>query len=106
MRVTIQDREGEQVTIKIEGRVAGPLVPELDRAWHDLAPSLGKKRLQVDLRGVTHVDVTGRNLLAEIHAETGAEFMADTPLTKYFAQEAQQPIRTITDSSAEFWRRS
>jgi anti-anti-sigma regulatory factor len=90
--VTIQQREGEHVTLKIEGKVAGRHVPELHRAWEDLAPSLGKRRLLVDLCGVTHVDGTGRNLLAEIHAKTGAEFVADTPLTKYFAEQAQQDI--------------
>jgi hypothetical protein len=39
------------------------------------------------------MDTNGRNLLAEIHAETGAEFLADTPMTKYFAEEAIQGIR-------------
>jgi ABC-type transporter Mla MlaB component len=106
MRVTINDREGGQVTLKIEGKVAGPQVPELDRAWHNLASSLGEKRLQIDLRGVTHVDGTGRSLLAEIHAQSGAEFMADTPLTKYFAQEAQRSVQAISDSSSELRRRS
>jgi hypothetical protein len=48
----------------------------------------------VDLRGVMYVDGTGRDLLAEIHAKTGAEFVADTPLTKHFAEEARQGMRT------------
>jgi hypothetical protein len=48
----------------------------------------------VDLRGVMYVDETGRKLLAEIHGRTGAEFVADTPLTKHFAEEARQGIRT------------
>jgi hypothetical protein len=34
------------------------------------------------------VDGTGRELLAEIHAKSGAKFAADTPLSKYFAEEA------------------
>lgn len=89
MRVTIDQPEGKSVTLKIEGKVAGLQVRELCRAWEDLAPALGQKKLRVDLCGVTHVDGTGRNLLAEIHARTGAEFVADTPLTKYFAENAQ-----------------
>ncbi len=92
--MTIHQQEGKHVTLKIEGTVAGLEVPELHRVWQDLAPSLGERMLRVDLRGVTHVDGTGRNLLAEIHAKTGAEFLADTPLTKFFAEEAQQGIRT------------
>jgi len=63
-----------------------------------LAPSLGERKLLVDLRGLTHVDGAGRNLLADIHAETGADFLADTPLTKHFAEEAQQGIRTRSES--------
>jgi anti-anti-sigma regulatory factor len=83
--------------MKIEGKIAGPNVPALYQAWQDLAPTLGKRKLLVDLRGVTHVDGTGRNLLADIHAKTGANFLADTPLTKYFAEEARQGIRTRSE---------
>jgi anti-anti-sigma regulatory factor len=84
--------------MKIEGRVAGVQVPELQRAWRELAPSLGERRLLVDLRGVTHVDETGRRVLADIYAMTRANFLADTPLTKYFAEEAQNGIRTNSES--------
>jgi anti-anti-sigma factor len=89
MKITIQEAENI-VTLKIEGRIVGPLVPEFHRSWQDLAPSLGPRKLAVDLRGVTFMDTTGRRLLAEIHAKTGAEFLADTPMTKYYAQEAMQ----------------
>ena len=87
MRVTVSDGD-TRVTLKIEGRVAEPLVSELHRAWHELARSLGVKKLSVDLRGITFLGISGRHLLAEIHAKTGAEFLADTPMTKYFAEEA------------------
>jgi anti-anti-sigma regulatory factor len=88
--VTINQPNGGTVILKIEGRVFGPNANELDRAWHDLASSLGTRKLSVDLRDVTFVDAIGKRLLAQIHAETGAEFLADTPLTKYFAEQAQQ----------------
>lgn len=78
------------MTLKIEGRLSGRDVPELHRTWQELASSLGKRKLLVDLRGVLHVDESGRNLLADIHTKTGAEFLADTPLTKYFAEQARQ----------------
>ncbi|MGA7792349.1 MAG: hypothetical protein WCA19_04875 [Candidatus Acidiferrales bacterium] len=84
--------------MKIEGKIAGPTVPALQQAWQDLAPSLGERKLLVDLRGVTRIDGTGRDLLADIHAESGADFLADTPLTKHFAEEAQQCIRTRSES--------
>jgi len=93
VKISVQETN-EVVTLKVEGRAAKPLVAELNRVWQDLAPSLGSRKLSVDLRGVTFMDATGRNLLAEIHDKTGAEFLADTPMTKYFAQEAMQGIRT------------
>jgi hypothetical protein len=93
VKITIQEAD-RAVTLKIEGRATEPLVAELHRAWQDLAASVGSRKLSVDLRGVTFMDATGRRLLAEIHAKTGAEFLADTPMTKYFAEEAMQGIRT------------
>jgi anti-anti-sigma factor len=97
VRVTIQQSNGTAVTVKIEGKIAGIQVPELHRAWQELAATLRTKRLLVDLRGVTHVDGTGLKLLAEIHEATGAEFLAETPLTKYFADEARQGIRSRSE---------
>ncbi len=88
VRVTIQDANGRGLILKIEGKISGLQVAELRRAWLDLMPSIGPRQLVVDLCGVTHVDGTGRELLAEIHAKSGAEFAADTPLSKYFAEEA------------------
>ena len=82
------------VVLKIEGRTAQPLIDELNRAWQKLALSLGSRKLSIDLRGVTFMDIAGRHLLAEIHAKTGAEFLAETPMTKFFAEEAVRGIRT------------
>jgi ABC-type transporter Mla MlaB component len=90
LRITIQDEAPKSITLKIEGRVTGPKVPELNRAWQDLATSLGSRKLSVDLRGVTFIDTAGRNILAEIHSKTNADFLADTPMTKYFADEAKR----------------
>jgi ABC-type transporter Mla MlaB component len=105
MRVTIHQLEGEIITLKVEGQIAGLRVPELHRAWQELTPSLRQKKLRVDLRGVTHVDGAGRSLLAEIHARTGANFLADTPLTKYFAEEAQQSMQeTIPNANHDLRR--
>jgi hypothetical protein len=98
--VTIQRTELGNATITIEGKIAGPNVAELDRAWRELEPALGEKKLSVDLCGVTFMDGKAKQLLAEIYAKTQAAFIADTPLTKYFAQQAQQNIRN--DASSNF----
>ncbi|HEX3376941.1 MAG TPA: hypothetical protein VHS29_08780 [Candidatus Acidoferrales bacterium] len=90
--MTIQ-KESRDATIKIEGKIAGANVAELDRAWREMASGLGEKKLSVDLCGVTFMDGNGNHLLAEIYGKTGAEFIADTPLSKYFAQQARESSR-------------
>ena len=97
LKITLLDEEFRCVTLKIEGRVAGLEVPVLDRAWQDLAPSLGVRKLSVDLRGVTFIDAAGRDVLAEIHSRTNARFLANTPMTKYFAEEARLGTRPSPD---------
>lgn len=82
--------------MKLEGKIAGPWVPELDRAWQMLIGSLGTKRLIVDLRGVTHVDAEGSRALAEIHRGSGAQFIAGNPMTKYYAEQAQ--LKNLNDA--------
>jgi anti-anti-sigma regulatory factor len=89
LRITVNDAQ-EALTIKLEGRVVGPLANELDQTWHSLAGSIGEKKLRVDLCGVTQADAVGRHVLANIHQTSGAEFLADTPLTKFLAQEARR----------------
>ena len=88
LKITVND-EPDTATMKIEGRVAGPWVAEFVRTWHALLASLGTKKLRVDLCGISHMDGNGRQVLAEIYKQTGAEFLADTPMTKYFAEEAR-----------------
>ena len=94
LRVTVVQDHGEFVTLKLEGKLTGVTVLELNRVWQALEPSLGSRKLSVDLRGVTFADSKGKQALADIHSRTGATFLADTPLTKYFAEEARQGIRT------------
>lgn len=95
LKITVQE-EAEAVTLKIEGVVVGPNVPELQRAWQELVPSLGSRKLLVDLCDVTFMDSAARSILADISRKLGAEFLADTPMTKYFAQEAKRAVRATT----------
>jgi anti-anti-sigma regulatory factor len=78
----------DTATLRLEGRITGPWASEFQKAWHSLAISLGSRKLRVDLRGVTHIDAIGKEILAEIHSKTSAEFLANTPMSKYFAAEA------------------
>ncbi len=89
LRITVQDGDGTQ-TIKLEGKIVGPWAEEFNRTWQLLATSLGSRELHLDLRGVAFVDAKGRELLRRIYQETNARFLADSPLTRYFAEEAMR----------------
>jgi hypothetical protein len=89
LRITVEE-DARSVTIKLEGKVAGSWVEEFDRAWRSLEPSWGTKKFSLDLRGVSFVDSEGRQLMHEIYERTGAVFLANSPLTTYFAEEAMR----------------
>lgn len=89
LKITVEESERAE-TIKLEGKITGPWVEELNRAWHALTPSLGHKQLELDMRGVGFVDAKGRQLLREIYQQTNAYFLADSPLMRYFADEAMR----------------
>ena len=90
----ITTHEGPEAAIlKLEGSVTGPWVSEFQHAWLAVASSLGSRKFSVDLRGVTQMNSPARKLLAEIYSKTRAEFIANTPMIKYFAEEAQHSDR-------------
>jgi hypothetical protein len=90
LKITVHEDQRTH-TLKLEGKIGGPWVEELERTWTALAPSLGSKKLQLDLRGVAFADNNGRKLLREIYRKTHAGFLTDSPLTKYFADDAMNP---------------
>lgn len=85
------------MSIRLEGKVVGPWVDECHRAWQAIRPELGLKKLRLDLRGVTFMDRRGIALLREIRKRSGAEVLADCPLTKYFAGRILQDMEKGED---------
>jgi hypothetical protein len=95
LKITVRETSGGNV-IKLEGRIAGPNVAEFERIWQSLAPSFdSSKKLSLDLCEVTFADGPGRQLLSEIYKKTGADFVADTPLAKFFAEGATRSNPSI-----------
>jgi hypothetical protein len=92
LRITIDD-EPEQINVKLEGKLVGAWVAELDRTWRSLGGSLERKKLSIDLCGVTYIGRDGRGLLAEMYRQNHAHFKANTPLTQYFAEEARAGLK-------------
>jgi anti-anti-sigma regulatory factor len=97
LKITI-DEGPAMTTLKLEGRIVGPWAGALRESWDSLKHS-GSKDLVVDLCGVTHIDTAGREILADMYQQTGARFVADTPMTKYFAEEAVRQGATDQQST-------
>jgi ABC-type transporter Mla MlaB component len=91
LRVTLKE-EPQRLLMKLEGKLTGPWVAECRQAWLELNTSLGKKKLTLDLCGVTFVDDSGVALLHDIHRATRAEMVTGSPLTKHFAEQATASI--------------
>jgi hypothetical protein len=91
LRISIHD-DAEAATLKLEGKVIGPWARELDRVWSDFKPSLGMKKLCLDLCGVTLVDRSGTRTLQRILHRGDAEILADTALTRHFAAEMMRTM--------------
>jgi len=83
LRITIRGAP-DHTTCKLEGKVAGPWVAELEQSWRtELA---GSPALVVDLSGVSYVDAAGRELLGRMHSR-GAKLDARSPFTKGIVEE-------------------
>jgi anti-anti-sigma regulatory factor len=93
LRISAEPTESV-VTMRLEGKVVGPWVDECHRAWQAIRVELGLKKLRLDVRGVTFMDSRGITLLREIRKLSGAEVLADCPLTKYFAERIMQEVET------------
>jgi len=68
LRVTTSNLENAR-TMKVEGRVKGPWVLELKKAWLESVGLAQGQPIRVDLSGVSFADAEGRNLLLQMQRE-------------------------------------
>jgi ABC-type transporter Mla MlaB component len=76
----------DDITLKLEGKLAGPWVDEMEKAWCFCKQTAADQQLIVDLNEVTFIDVAGALLLRRMHA-AGATFRAEGP---YISHELQR----------------
>jgi hypothetical protein len=89
MKISTQE-DVDQLTLKLEGKVVGEWATELERFWHSFLPLLGARKLCLDICGVAYIDRHGKEILRKIFDVTRADILADSPLTKQFANEMKQ----------------
>ena len=80
LRITTS-QDADATTLHVEGRLAGPLVKELEACCQDVEQSAAGPGLRIDLREVTFIDAAGKNLLACLHRK-GAQFVAVECMTR------------------------
>jgi anti-anti-sigma regulatory factor len=85
LRITVDD-DARVLTLRLEGRLEGPWVRELERCWRSLLGAVNQPTISVDLRGVTYIGASGQAQLADMH-EQGAQFIADDCMTKAVVEE-------------------
>lgn len=82
----------ESTILRLEGRLAGPWVHELERFWDSTVGTPTHHPLSVDLSAVTYVDSDGKDLLKKIHQQ-GAKLIASGCLTRCIVNEIVQVAR-------------
>jgi hypothetical protein len=75
LKVTVEER-GDRVVFRVEGKLRGPWVIELERCWRSTASRMNGKSFSLDLDGVTFVDDQGKTLLTEMNS-AGVELIAN-----------------------------
>ena len=88
MRITIREKT-EPLILRVEGKLVGPWVSELEHCWGQTRSSKPFSAVCVDLSEVTHIDASGKQLLATMHGQ-GAEFVAAGCLMKAVVAEVAQ----------------
>ncbi len=77
LRITVEEN-AERTVLKLEGKLAGPYVGELERCCE--AERARHHRLAINLAEVSFIDARGKQALAQLHAN-GAELSAAGLLT-------------------------
>jgi outer membrane protein TolC len=90
LRITIQET-GEASTFKLEGKLTGPWVHELEQSWIAAASNA----LTIDLADVTFIDPAGKDLLARMH-ESGAKLIAHSPMNRCIVDEIVRAAKHVS----------
>jgi anti-anti-sigma regulatory factor len=88
LKITIE-KSARCTTLRVEGRLAGPWVDELDRAWQAVGPEPGNGHVSVDLTDVTFVGEEGKKLLQAMYAG-GVKLKASGCVTRRLVEEIGQ----------------
>jgi len=87
LRITIL-KTHNCTTLRVEGRLAGAWVEELERAWRGVCADPANGRTAVDLTDVIFVGEEGKRLLEAMHVE-GVKLKASGCATRRLVEEIE-----------------
>jgi anti-anti-sigma regulatory factor len=85
LRINVAEDAG-LLTFRLEGRLTGQWVSELEACWRQSRDKDPIERLRFDLSQVTSIDTAGKSFLAARHTE-GAELIASCCLMRAVVAE-------------------
>lgn len=88
LKITVEKSRGV-ANLKLEGRLAGPWVHELELTWEAAIGDANCKSILVDLCSVRFIDAKAYDLLARI-CRHGAQFKTSGFLVKSIIEEITQ----------------
>jgi len=91
-RISTQDTAHER-TLMVEGRLVGPGIEELAKAWKEAAGSLEGRRLVLDLSHTTVIGAEAEKAIFQLMKE-GATFSCSDVLTKHLLKQLAHRCNT------------
>jgi anti-anti-sigma regulatory factor len=91
LRITLV-REAEPPTLKVEGKLSGPWVGELEHTWSEFLREGITPTVQVDLSGVTFISREGKKLLREM-LEQGADLQSRSLMTQFILNQIRKEMK-------------
>lgn len=88
LRITT-DHKPEEFTFRLEGKVSGPWVDELERSWYAVTAQTPGGHILIDLSEVTFIDAEGKKLLSWMY-EQGADFRCSGCMTREIIEEIKR----------------
>ena len=99
LRISIQENDNA-IGFTLVGRLAGPWVTELERAWKEVATRLDGKKLSLDVRDLTYSDAGGKQVLREMFKRSKAEFITHSDWSHHLADEIRNFNGTLAKGRA------
>jgi anti-anti-sigma regulatory factor len=87
LRITTSSDSG-MTRFVVEGKLSGACVAELEKCWQSARAADLELSLLVDLTGVSFIDDSGRQLLAQMH-QSGTRFLAAGIMTRCIVEEIE-----------------